>query len=170
MMSSTANEIRKFESKYTKAPNECWNWKGAISAGYGYFSHCGATTSAHRYSYGLYIGAIPKGLSVLHRCNNTRCVNPKHLYAGTQKDNVRDSMVAGTHYQFTHEDCIKDTSSIVHIGENHPKAKLTNSDVICIKKMLRDRVKQWLIAWIYQVKQTTIAQINTGRTWKSIKI
>lgn len=69
----------------------CWNWKGAIrQGGYGYFSWFGKNYAAHRLSYQLTKGDIPKGMFICHKCNNPRCVNPSHLYIGDAKDNARD--------------------------------------------------------------------------------
>lgn len=94
--------IEIFESKIeVNSVNGCWVWNGFLShEGYGGFSCCieGSPKSypAHRVSYMLYVGNIPEGLQVLHKCNNKRCVNPEHLYVGTHQDNMRDLREAGT--------------------------------------------------------------------------
>ena len=153
------NDKEKFESKFIVAHNDCWNWCGCLdSQGYGAFRYTTKTVKAHRFSYELYVGQIPKGLGVLHKCNNCKCVNPNHLYAGTQYDNVQDAIEAGTFVVYGGR------------GENHPQAKLNNDDVICIKKMLQDGIKQWLIAWIYQVTRGKISCIYTGKSWSHIRI
>lgn len=78
-------------------PNErgCWEWCGYCNnlTGYGQMRWDGKTEGAHRVMYKLTIGEIPQGLCVLHHCDNPKCVNPKHLYLGTYKDNARDREV-----------------------------------------------------------------------------
>lgn len=71
----------------------CWLWLGAVNAG-GYGDLGSKKYSeerlAHRLFYTRYVGIIPRGLLVLHKCDVTLCVNPNHLYVGTQKDNGAD--------------------------------------------------------------------------------
>lgn len=79
----------------------CWVWSASGEYGsYGYFSYLGETR-AHRVSYILYIGPIPNDLLVLHKCDRRSCVNPDHLFVGTQKDNVRDMVDKGRHGKST---------------------------------------------------------------------
>jgi hypothetical protein len=75
----------------------CWNWTGALSRGYGILSYKfnKAPYKAHRLSYQLNVGEIPEGLVIRHKCDNRKCCNPNHLIAGTQKDNVHDTVTRG---------------------------------------------------------------------------
>lgn len=75
----------------------CWTWTASyFPDGYGqYKNRRGLPTRAHRAAYHLEHGAIPTGQCVLHRCDNPSCVRPSHLYAGTQRDNMRDRRVRG---------------------------------------------------------------------------
>lgn len=69
----------------------CWLWTAKKwKDGYGYFMKEGKAQAAHRYMYALYKGNFDKNLHVLHTCDNPSCVNPEHLWLGTQKDNMQD--------------------------------------------------------------------------------
>lgn len=77
-------------------PDTCWEWLGTTdNKGYGRFMHRNKVYSAHRVSYELHHGFIPAGYLVCHECDNPPCWNPKHLFAGTTKDNIVDMMAKG---------------------------------------------------------------------------
>ena len=92
---ATAKYVTAFWKKVNIGlANECWEWKASIEAGslgYGSFGN----TLAHRASWNINKGEIPKGMQVLHRCDNPKCVNPLHLFLGTQADNIHDCMAKG---------------------------------------------------------------------------
>lgn len=80
--------------------DECWEWFGGRSRrGYGNFAFNGKQYRANRFAYERYIGPIPDGLWVLHRCDNPPCCNPDHLFLGTNLDNVRDKIQKGRQQQ-----------------------------------------------------------------------
>lgn len=111
-------DVWKYINK--KSEDECWEWMGGFDGkGYGriYFEH--KRRGAHRVVYELTYGKIQNELYVCHKCNNPICCNPKHLYLGTQKDNLKQM--------------IEDGRS--HVGEKHGLAKLTEEDVLKIRKM-----------------------------------
>jgi hypothetical protein len=85
----------KFESHIVKT-DSCWIWNGPLfKSGYGRISNREKKLRAHRVSYEFYVGPIPDGLNVLHRCDNPLCVNPDHLFVGTHLDNMKDMEAKG---------------------------------------------------------------------------
>lgn len=98
------DEAERFFEKVRVTPG-CWIWEGAAksSEGYGSFftRKLMRATSAHRWSYEHYIGEIPEGLFVCHRCDNPGCVNPDHFFIGTAKDNNDDKMRKGRFVRLT---------------------------------------------------------------------
>lgn len=93
-----SGQIARFWSKVNKGlrPDDCWIWTAGKSNGYGIFRvGDNKTISAHRYSYILHNGKEPGSLFVCHRCDNPSCVNPDHLFLGTQGDNIQDMIDKG---------------------------------------------------------------------------
>lgn len=135
--------------------NYCWNWKaGKDEKGYGLF-WCKKTWRAHRFSWVVHYGEIPNNLHVLHKCDNPKCVNPEHLFLGTNQDNVNDKFKKGRNYNVK--------------GEKHKLAKLNDTDIIEIRKLYNNgnfTLKE--IAKKYKVYYTTIQKIVTKQTWKHI--
>jgi hypothetical protein len=87
--------VETFMSRVEKSA-DCWLWKGNVNAnGYGTCRTSGIVARAHRASWTLAHGEIPKGMQVLHRCDNPPCVNPDHLFLGTHIDNMIDKASKG---------------------------------------------------------------------------
>ncbi len=103
---SRKNTKEFFESKIQKT-DSCWNWIGSVNnSGYGCIRFNGKRYGTHRLSYEFYIGSIPDNLFVLHKCDNRKCVNPNHLWLGTQSDNLLDcnkKKRSGGQYRWTRE-------------------------------------------------------------------
>jgi len=92
---------------YVKKTKTCWLWRGGIqqNTGYGQYTSKRKNQGAHRVSWILHFGEIPKGLFVLHKCDVKICVNPKHLFLGTQLDNMRDMHKKGRQPNLKGENC-----------------------------------------------------------------
>lgn len=89
--SKKCSPVVRFWKKVDKrTPDECWMWKGSLSNRYGALHVDGKEVRASRFSYELHYGPISDGLCVLHHCDTPGCVNPNHLWLGTQLENVHD--------------------------------------------------------------------------------
>jgi HNH endonuclease len=89
-------EERFWKKVDKRTKTECWLWLAALNYGYGFFSpKTGRTVYAHRFVWELVNGPIPHGLCVLHKCDVRSCVNPNHLFLGTNQDNTTDAKRKG---------------------------------------------------------------------------
>lgn len=93
----TEGQLKAFAEKVDKlSHDECWEWKGTkLEGGYGQVRIDCKCYLAHRVSWVLFFGEIPEGTLVLHKCDNPSCINPYHLYLGSQQDNIDDKMKRG---------------------------------------------------------------------------
>ena len=141
---------KRFESKFVKADG-CWEWNaGCWKNGYGAFGLDGKTQRAHRVSYQLYLGEIPEGLQVLHKCDNRACVNPEHLFLGTHADNMKD--------------CAKKGRYGSPSGEKHYKSKLTDEQVADIRARQKAGVKGTDLAREFGLTPSGISRIVLNKT------
>ena len=100
------NEER-FEQKYIPEPmSGCWLWIGCYnSSGYGSFWIAPRSVPASRASWLLNKGPVAPGFCVLHKCDNRTCVNPSHLFLGTNEDNIKDKVAKQRHYDHGRTHC-----------------------------------------------------------------
>lgn len=151
----------------------CWDWVASLDGvGYGKFvvSVAGRKRflSAHRVAYELTYGVIPAGLSVLHRCDRPVCVNPAHLFVGTQRANIRDAVAKGRaatgdrHWSIIHpERRLR--------GEAKGTAKLTASEVVTIRaRYAAGGTSTYDLAAAYGVCRQTISSIVRRQTWTHV--
>lgn len=135
--------------------DECWSWTAAKTRdGYGKISIGGYRRSwilAHRLSWRLHCGPIPEGLFVLHHCDSPSCMNPRHLFLGTQADNVRDMDMKGRRSY--------ETGSR---GEANGSAKLARGEVL---KIRNSSLPNRELAKLYSVTRSEIEHIKHRRAW-----
>ena len=133
----------------------CWNWNKSITKwGYGHIKVKGKVMLAHRISYEANKEPIPDGLCVLHKCDNPACINPDHLFLGTNADNVRDKVSKNRQ---SHTGQSK--------GERHSLAKLTEQDVLNIRA---SHLSQKQLAEQYNTTQPNISLIKNRVKWTHI--
>lgn len=134
----------------------CLEWPRARACKYGAIWDGRRTQYAHRLAYEITHGAIPKGLCVLHRCDNPPCFRPSHLFLGTDGDNVRDCIAKGR------------MRRCPALGERASGAKMTEAKVIEIRKLAADGIRQVALAKQFGIRQCTISQIIRRDSWKHI--
>lgn len=106
----------------------------------------------HRYVYESYHEEIPNGLIVRHKCDNVLCINPNHLVLGSHQDNSNDKVERNRQAKF----------------ERNGASKLSNNDVLNIRKLYKDGVMQRNIANMYDVTDSTISMIVNDIIWKDL--
>ena len=155
--------IKFWEKVLVDDDDKCWEWQaGRNKKGYGNFyisvghskdKHC----LAHRMAYKLRYGDFDENLLVCHRCDNPSCVNPSHLFLGTNQDNMNDSSKKGR-------------KKGINCGEKHPNSKLTEGDVRRIREVYKPRIYSLRkLASEYGVDNSTIGYIIKRKLWDHIK-
>ena len=154
--------LRRFISKIDiKTDDECWPWIAAKDEdGYGRFQLFDVWAGAHRIAYFLRHKELPlhntRGdkLLVCHHCDNRPCCNPAHLFLGTAKDNMQDS--------------IRKNRRADMRGSNNPSSCLSEAQVIKIRELAAKKTPYKTITNLYGIQKATISQIVTRKLWTHI--
>ena len=147
-----ADDIERFWSKVDASSKDgCWLWTATLTHGYGSFWLVGTNARAHRVAYTLAHGPIPDDFCVCHRCDNPRCVNPEHLFLGTNAENQADKVAKLRHSH----------------GEAHGAARLCLADIAEIHRLAASGGKQTVIATQFDVSRAVIHGVLTNRIWKT---
>lgn len=132
--------------------DDCWEWTaGLFSSGYGQFRAGRRKVKAHRFAYTVVIGRIRRGLVICHRCDNRRCVNPSHLFAGTHADNAHDRESKGR--------------GVALMGEQNPASKLTAKQVREIRRRVRAGEPHRALAADFDVHRNHVGRIARRERW-----
>lgn len=133
--------------------NECWEWKASLNRyGYGQLTVNHRPVGAHRMAYEFTYGCLLPIIDVLHSCDNPPCCNPGHLFLGTQQINMQD----------------REAKRRTKMGEDCSFAKLSEKDIVFIRKKIKTGMSQGQLAKEFQVCQTNIHKIIKNKTWKHI--
>ena len=147
-------ELERFDLQYTPEPmSGCWLWTGAIvgQRRYGGMWFRGRNDRAHRISWKLFRGEIPDGLHVLHKCDVKTCVNPDHLFLGTNADNMADMTRKGRQMR----------------GERSPRAVLTEAMVRDIRRRPNERICD--LAAELGVSRLSVFYVRHRQTWRHVE-
>lgn len=146
--------LQKFE-KYTEdQPNGCKDWTaGKTSDGYGTINFNNKSLLAHRVAVELFLGLSPAGMMVCHKCDNPACVNPQHLFLGSQKDNMKDMRMKGRRKG-------------INCREMNGRAKLTMSAAQEIRHKREGGYTLKQLATEYGVAFSTISRVSRQENWK----
>lgn len=139
----------------TNPSPDCWIWtRNKNKGGYGRLQINGKALLVHRVAFALFNGPVFNGKVVCHRCDNPSCWNPKHLFVGTNLDNIRD--------------CHKKGRAHNQVGENNNGRKLTALAVMAIRALYATgNYSQRNIANRFNVQQGTIYYILKNKTWRT---
>lgn len=149
----TIEEVRS-RSRLNEATG-CWEWQQGKSGGYGMVRVSGRKFGAHRLTFSLAHGVIPRGMLVRHRCDNPGCVNPSHLELGTESDNRRDMYKRGRRD-------VRGENAMNYAG------KLSDIKVRRIKEALARGQPHRELAAAFGVSDKMISHIKHGRRWSHV--
>jgi hypothetical protein len=161
-------QIKKFWDKVNiKSENDCWEWIASYRLnGYGAFKTKEKTHGSHRLAYELTYGIITDNtLNVCHKCDNRKCVNPNHLFLGTQSENMKD--------------CLNKGRLVIPEGQrfkkgNIPKNRIMSEEIaneiyneIINRRKLKEKLNLKQLSIKYNISYESIRDISCGRTYKT---
>lgn len=133
---SDQSKINYLLSKTTTTESGCMEWQGGLdSSGYGQAGYKNKHTSCHRLIWKLIKGEIPKGMCVLHKCDNPKCINIDHLFLGTKKDNNHDKIKKGRHYSFSKLNPDKVNEIIISLKKGITQKELSMKFNVCFERI-----------------------------------
>lgn len=149
------SKAQLFFDKVCWGTTECWYWRGFVNhLGYGILGR----SRAHRESYELFKGKIPIGLSVLHTCDVRNCVNPDHLFLGTQADNMRDAFAKG-----------RGKAPPPSRGEKNSMSKFTKEIVLSVRRDYdTGKYTQRSLAIKYNMSFMNVSRIVRRKSWSHV--
>ena len=159
-MEITESLLRRFWQRVPSSDADtCWEWQGALRAGYGCMKHNHKVINCHRLSFIIHHGPIPQGLIVGHKCDNRRCVNPHHLEAITYAQNNYDGAHRG-----------REKRGVTAVRGSECYNAVLNEEIV--SKIKRMRAEAWIgptqLSAMFGVSKHAIKQVIAGKTWKHV--
>lgn len=150
------SRLKELYEKQVIRQEACWDWKGTLHrTGYAVIQYDGKQIGAHKASWLIHKGALTEKLWVLHKCDNKKCTNPEHLYLGSPSRNSLDRE--------------ERQRRPIKRGIFHPNSKLTDEQVLEIKKLIRIGVPMTKISRDFKISYGSIEAIKNRKTWKHVK-
>lgn len=180
MSLSRLTDAERFFNLVMPEPNSgCWLWyANTYPLGYGCFKYKGRTVRAHRWAYNHFVGPIPEGIYVCHRCDIKCCVNPDHLFLGTHADNTADMVRKGRHSWAKDREramagirkaCeVQRQTGSRAVGERMPNAKFVEAEIKDVRLLSKSGWSNSQIARKFGVSRPAIWAIVNNRAWKHV--
>jgi hypothetical protein len=147
------SERCRFKAKVAVCgPNECWEWAGSISGGYGTYRYREKTHKAHRVAFAVETGSWPQGV-VMHTCDNPKCCNPAHLRVGTHQENMTDMKQKGR----------------ARSGGVGSSCKLAKLNERAVAEILSTKMQAKDICSRFGIGKSAAYSVLARRTWKHVE-